>query len=468
MNDKEEVKKEKKKFNLFSNRENVDKTKDKIRLNKTIGFLKSKRLYVIAVIVVFIALIVIFNTLSYMKTLKYKPYIQYEDKMKVYGFDTMYNNKSAKTSESVTKAEALKLALAATFNTSDITDFASSNNSYVDATWVEYAEAAGITSEKLDASSSSKIVDYISVIEYFENCKLKFLTDYPVKNTSSNLLNINTYNATQQAAIKDMVASEIIKIVSNKFDGRDNIFKGQLNELVVNFVEKYNTITVQGEKININPEKIPSNANQYPYTLASVDKSIYEKPFAEVYQPEVMQPVEIFKFKKEFYPQIERYSEEYLNAILNVNYTTITEDSFRDKISEYLIYKPNDYAIKKYVENVKNNEIIIEGSANAQFPTIYTDGVSYRIRMKVSFEIKSSNTKTNLIYLDYINGLDKTYEKTKYDLIVDYYMTNSLSSNTIFMKEVDLYGAILDKETCGITQKEDTEDYSKDGEDANE
>jgi len=265
-----------------------------------------------------------------------------------------------------------------------------------------------------------------------------------------------------------MIANEIISVNPNELSGNKYIFKGQLNELVVNFVQKYNTITMTDEKLNINPEKMPSNANEYPYTVINVDKSIYEKPFAADFSTEAMAPVKLYRFKKESYTQIKRFAEEYFNNILNINYNNITEDSFKEKLAEYLIYMPNDDAIKKYIENVKSNEIIIQGSAKVQFPIIYSDGISYRIRMKLIFEIKSSKSKLNLIYLDYLNGLDKTYEKNKYELIVDYYMTNAIENKDIYMKEVDLYNAIIDKELSGITQKIDTETYFKEGKDANE
>ncbi len=221
-----------------------------------------------------------------------------------------------------------------------------------------------------------------------------------------------------------------------------------------------------GQKLNINPEKIPVNATEYPYTLASIDKSIYEKEFDVKFETEVMPPVQLFRYKKESYAQIQRFAEEYFNTILNINYTTITEESFKAKLAEYLIYKPNDYAIKSYIENVKNNEIVMEGISKLQFPIIYSDGLSYRVRMKITFEIKSSKTKNNLIYLDYLEGLNITYEKNSYDLIIDYYMTNALDNPNIFMREVDLYKSIIDKDKSEIIQEIDNETYFKEGQDA--
>jgi hypothetical protein len=466
MKKKEELKSEKKKFNLLSNKERLQKVKEYILEKKKNILLKKKKIYITIILTTIVISLIIFGVIKYINNLRYEPYIKYEEKMNIYGFDSMYNNKSAKTSELVTKSEALKLALSTIFNTSDISNFAIVSDEYKDATWVDYAKAAKITKEDINVNNFNNNVKYIDVIEYFENCKIIFLKNESIKNIEINLKDIGKYTTSQQVILKDMIANEIISIFSNKLNGNNNIFKGQLNELVVNFAEKYNTITMPGEKININPEKIPSNASEYPYTLASVDKSVYEKSFDIQYTAEVMPPIKLFRYKKEFYAQIERFAEGYFNTILNIDYNTITEDSFKLALADYLIYKPNDYAVKSYIDNVKANQIVIVGNAKVQFPIIYSDGLSYRVRIRLTFEIKSSNTKDNLIYLDYLNGLKIIYEKNKYDLIVDYYMTNAIDNTDIYMREVDLYNSIIDKDKSGIIQEIDTETYFKEGPDA--
>ncbi len=470
-NDKKESKNNKfnlfTKINIFEFKKNNKTNKNKeLKDNQKKNIFLNKSLIYIIVTISILVILATFSTVVYIKNLKYKSYIKYEDKMKIYGFDSMYDNKSAKTDELVTKTEALKILLSAVFNTSDISNFALNSNEYPDAIWVDYAKSSGITNEDINKDNYWNNAKYIDVIVYFENSKVKILKE-KIADTESKIEDINKYTLAEQTAIKDMIASQIIFLYSNNVNGSEKIFKGQLNELVINFVEKYNTITMNREKINVNPEKFPSNAKDFPYTLANIDKSVYEKTFNTQYSSEAMLPVELFRYKKEEYSQIQRFAEEYFNAVLNVNYNTITEDGFKTKLSEYLIYKPNDYAVKRYIENVKTNEIIIEGAAKVQFPVIYSDGISYRVRIRITFDIKNSKTKDNLIYLDYINGLKKTYEANKYDLIIDYYMTNAIDNSNIYMKEVDLYGSILDNKISKITQEVDKENYFKEGEDAN-
>jgi len=449
--------KEKKKFGLFANKEKLDQAKKSIQDKKKNILLKNKLLYVIIAVTILIISLLTFAVISYMKTLRYDSYIKYEEKMKTYGFDKMYNNKSAKTSESVTEAEALKLVLSAVFNTDDISGFAEEHNEYENAIWVEYAKYFKITKEDININNYNHKAKYIDVISYLENCKLNFLKDIEIKDTDIKVEDITEYTIEEQTSIKDMIANEIITLMSNKIKGKEVIFKGQLNELVVNFVEKYNTITMSGDKININPEKIPANADQYPYTLATVDKATYEIPFKTEYIPDSRTAKDLYSLKKELYPQVKASTHEFLNIMLNVDYKTITEDGLRSKIQKYLIFAPNESAIKFYVKYVKDNEIVIEGKSELQVPIIYYDGFLFRARVKLTFEVKHSNTKLNLLYLDCFDNLNKTYEKSSYEILADIPLTNAIGSEKMYMQQADLYNSILNKENCGITKEVDNE-----------
>jgi hypothetical protein len=386
-------------------------------------------------------------------TISQGSYAKYEEKMKVYGFSTLYNNKSAKTSETVTKAEALKMAIAIVFNTNDISGFALENDEYDNAIWVDFAKAKEITKEDINISNYMNKATYIDVISYFEIAKVKFLKKQAIKDTDIYLTDMSKYSDEEQSAVKDMVANEIIYPLADKLNGSNNIFKGQLNEIVVNFIEKYNTTLKNGDKININPEKMPSNSDQYSFILSNINKSIYEMPFQVEYKKDFLNPKELYTYKRMYYPQMIDSSESFFNVLLNVNYNTITENGLKEKLSEFFVFEPNDYAIKKYVENVKKNKIIIEGKAKMLVPMVYCDGLSYRARMQITFEVKNSTTKDNLIYLDYIGGLKKTYSKVKYEFIADYYMANAIGTQNVYMQQEDLYRTIINKEKSGITQE---------------
>ncbi len=381
-----------------------------------------------------------------------KKYSKYEEKMKIFGFDYLYNNQRPNSNEPVTKAEALKLAIAAVFNTDDISGFAAWHDEYENAIWVEYAKDSGITSENINMSNFEQKATYIDVITYLENCKKIFLKTYPVKTTDTKFKDIFEYSAEQQAAVADMLESGIITKLSDNLDGNKNIFKGQLNEMVVNFAERYNTIAPSGEKLVLDPKKQPSNANMYPYVLESVDKSYYEKPFF-FYDSDKSLPKDLYAMKKGSYSQFEERSEDFLNNILNIDYRTITEEDFKERISRYLIFKPSDVNIRYYVKYVKDNQIIIEGSSKLLLPIIYFDGFDYRVRLRLNFEVKNSKTKDNLLYLDILNDYPVTYKNKKFDILVDYPVPITIGNNNIYMDESELYKGILDKDKCGITQK---------------
>ena len=382
-----------------------------------------------------------------------KSNIIYEEKMKTFGFDKLYDNKRAETCEPVTKAEALKLAMAVIFNLDNTLAFYENPEEYENANWVELAKAEGITKEDINISNYNQKATYIEVISYFENCKAKLLKDYPIKDTQVNFNDISTYSTEQQTAIKDMVANGIIYPLSDNLNGSARIFKGQLNELVVNFAEKYNTIAMLGDKINIDTEIMPSNAAKYPYTITTVDKAVYEIPFTNNDSRSSLSARDLYAYKKQLYPQIQVWSEEFFNNILNIDYKTITEQSLIEKLSPYLIFSPNNSAVAMYVKYVKANEIIIEGSSKLQIPIIYFDGSSYRMRLRLTFEIKHSKTKDSLLYLDWLDGSKETYTKNSYDILVDYYSSNVIGNNNLYMNEYGLYKAILQKDKCGITQE---------------
>jgi hypothetical protein len=240
---KEEIKTEIQEGNKSPQLTNKDKLeaakKETMKAREKLKFkfnFKFKKVYAFSAVGILVLIVLIMFLCNYLDSLKYKPYLQYEEKMKVYGFDKLYNNQSAKTSEIVTKAEALKLAIAAVFNTSDISGFAAEHNEYENAIWVEYAKDTKVTTEDININNYNNKVKYIDVISYFENCKKLFLKNEKIDNLSTKFKDIDKYKVEEQTAIKDMVSNGIIAEISNKLNGNRNIFKGQLNELVLIFL----------------------------------------------------------------------------------------------------------------------------------------------------------------------------------------------------------------------------------------
>lgn len=415
--------------------------------------IKSKISIIIIASILVLIISAIIGISIFVSNLKYEPYKKYEEDMKTYVFDIVYDNKTAKTSEKVTKSEAIKMVLAAVFNTSDISGFAKApTEDYENAIWVQYAVDRGIIAEnEITKDNYNKKATYIDVIRYFAAAKTKIL-EKNLDDTNVKIKDINTYTPDEQVAIKDMVYNNIFELKSNKVNGRKKIFKGQLNEMIKHFVEKYNTITLYGEKLNINPDKIPSNADEYPYTLASVDKSVYEIPFIVSDSTEFKNPKTLYLMRKEFYSQMVRKAEGYLNNVINVDYRNINVDDLKEKYKEYNSYILYDSSFEEYVNYVKANRIKISGTVRAQVPALYYDGSYYRVRTKVEFNIENSDTNVNLLFGDILKGNNIEYSDKQYAIYVDLLMENVGGSRTTYVIPNCIYSMIPNKENIKIKE----------------
>jgi hypothetical protein len=221
-------------------------------------------------------------------------YVKYEEKMKTYGFDKVYDNGSAKSDESVTMMEVVKLALSVTLNLGNVESHYLRDPLKRGINWVAFSNAYKLVTEDMKIEDYNDKAKYINAISYFQNCKTSFLHDQSIKEEEVSLMDMDKYSLEQQTAIKDMVANRIIYLLADKLNGDEYIFKGQLNELVVNFAEQYNTIVSKGNKINTDPDKMPSNAYLYPYILSNVDISTYEKPLFVDYNKNKWSPKEFY------------------------------------------------------------------------------------------------------------------------------------------------------------------------------
>lgn len=435
-----------------NSKSNVKSSKTKLKSPK---MLKSKITIAILVLIVIVLLSAIFGIVYFVNLNKYKQYIKYEEPMVNYAFDKVYNNSSAKTSEKVTKSEAIKMILSALLNQSDISGFAKEpEDNYTNAIWVEYAKFRGIISdEDITKDNADDKATYVEVIRYLANAKVKMLEKDLDTKEDLKIKDIDKYKPDEQIAIQDMIINQIITVNTKKIKGNSHIFKGQLNELISNFVVKYNTITVNGEKMNINEDRMPSNKEEYPYTLSSVDKNLYEKDFYVDNQEEFQNPKEVYAVKKEYYTQIQEIAEGYYNTILNVDYNTIDYQKMNKKLSSYVLYGTS--GLKEYVEYVKAHKIKIEGKSTVLFPAIYFDGLQYIVRMKLEFEIKNSDTKNNLLYMDPIENTDKPikYNNKTYTIYIDTRMSNAISgSDALYNDNITIYNLLLKNQSDTMTR----------------
>ncbi|MGN1012743.1 MAG: hypothetical protein ACI4ON_02800 [Clostridia bacterium] len=414
---------------------------------------KNKIIFTMSIIlIVIVAIAVIF--LGYtLININYSKYEKYEDKMDIYGFSQVYNNGKANTREKVTKSEAVKMIIACLYNVSEIDGIAlPTEETYSNAIWVEYAIKQGIvTREEVNASNADDKVKYQEVLVWLYNIKAKILNIEPDTSANYKIKDINAYNADQQLAIYDLLNSEIIVTNTKRIDGKKKLYKGKLNELIVNFAEKYNTITVGDARININEDKIPSNANMYPYTLASVQKEIYEINFVNAQKEGFISPISYYPDNKQYYSQIKSYVENYYNYILTVDYNTISKEQIKRKLKKYVLEDFDDTKLDEYVNYAKDNHIKLNGKATAQLPCVYYDGQDYRVRVKLEIVVESSDTKDNILLYD-LDGSTISYNSNQITVYIDTIMNKNDTSETLFIKEGTIKPMIV-KTSSSIVSK---------------
>lgn len=424
-------------------------------------FEKNKKMCIIIGSILIIALVII---LVYFvaSIIKYKKYAHYEDKMDSYGFDRLYNNGSAKSSESVTKSEAIKLVIGTCLNTFDISGFSKiPTEEYDNAIWVLYAQDMGLVdSNDLNKDTVKQKVKYVNVIKYFANAKEKLLhmplTEEKNEEIFEKISDLPKYTKEEQIAIIDLVSNDILKEFDKKINGNKNICKGQLNEIVVNYIEKYELF---GEKIQTDESRLPSNASEYAYISENVAKEVYEIPFKVNDEQKVVTPKECFSNLKAEYAQLIYKVEKYYNTVLNIDYATTTTENLKNNLYNLTLMDASEANLNEYVEYIKTNQIKITGNAKVQTPIIYDDGMNYRFRAKLEFKIESSLTNDNLLYGDLFSGETIRYDNKDYSIIVDVGFGSAIGTTSYYMQSSTLDEIIVGNKNPGVGKPYATNDF---------
>lgn len=413
-------KKENKKVSL------KDKIKKHIKKYK-----KIYRLILLALIAVFVVLAIYVGIRNYML---FKKYGKYENAMNSYGYSILYNNESPKSYEKVTKVEMVKIILSSIYNTTEIESRGfNTKGNFEGEEWVKAAEAFDIVKkEEINKDNYDEIATRKEAVIAYLNARSK-LMDIPVSSKKeSSFKNLQSYTQEERMYINDAVENGLIKNSKKKINLEEKMYKGQFNELVVKFVEEYNTVAPEGETIVTKKDSKPSNSDIYPYILYSVPKEVYEYELINENGVDYASPVETFKYRKDYYGQVEFRAEDYYNRILNIDYKTINKDTFVEETNYFLRFDYSD-VIKEYVDYVIANKIVIEGTAQVQFPVFYLDGIRYRARIKLSFEIKNSNTDKNILLGDTYRATEVTYKNKKYEVYIDAPMGTTMLSKSLML-----------------------------------
>ena len=392
-----------------------------------------KKKYIIPIIVVSILVIIAIVSLIIFLLNKDNGKI-YEEKIKKYGIEKLYNNGTSNKSEYVTKSEALKLIIGTLLNVDNVDNYMLGNevnDSYENAKWVEYAKLSNVISnDYITAQNENERISYIDIVKIASNAKNTLLLKTKNEDNLVDIENKDKLTQEEQTALVDLIKDVVIdsKFYSKNYN--KDVKKQKFNEFICNLFEKYSGVIPEGENvINDNKDK-PSNYNEYPYILESVEKGTYEKSRFVFSDEDMLLPIDSFYKIKNLYPVIKEKVESYYNVILNVNYENITKENFNSSKQNFSI--PLNYSDSNYVDYVIQNEIKIEGNAKVQMPIIYYDGMRYRVRVKLEFEILNSKTGKDILYMD-INNSKEDYQKQKYIMYVDVPLL--VEENDIFVIE---------------------------------
>lgn len=343
---------------------------------------------------------------------KYKKYETYEENMNNYGFNLMYNNSNSNTYNKVTKSELVKIVISSLLNTYDISDiWQIEEPEYENQVWVDYAEQNGLLSEnEINSSNQNKRATYLEALNLLGNYKKNVLEKSFDVEGAPNFKDFDKYTNDQQLLIKDMVWNKILDNSTDNLKLNRVIVKGELNQLIIRFVEKYNTMTISSEdKININKEKLPYNYKNYTYTLANINKKIYEAKYDNKDVSKSILPKDMYIKYKDKIPEWITMINEYYNTILNVNYEKFDKNTFLKDINAFVVNNYDIKTIEDYQKYITENKISISGMVKVQMPIIYYDGESIRIRTRLQYDIITSNTNENLLFGDLISGRQINY-----------------------------------------------------------
>ena len=457
----------------------------------------NKKRLAISICIFVIAISIIVTIIMLVTKAKYK-YGQYDTLMENLLYTNLYNNQKANPSEGVTKSEAIKIILGTSLDTLDIknklkgddlytydkskigeySDYVKGKDDsividkiieytqkneetkqerpeeYKNELWIRYANAINMFggAEEISKNNANDKIKLVDVIRYMGYAKTKILGKTLDTSFTPSFSDYEKYSNEEKSAIADMVFNKIIDDSKGKLNGNKNITKSQFNAMIIKYAFKYSLVTLDEDKVNINEEKMPSNKDEFPYTLSNVTKSIYE---IEMYKENenFKNPRLTYAKLKPYYERINRKMKNYFGAIVNINYENT--DEFELSVNDFF----TDYdALKKYIKYVKDNKIKVEGTAKVINPVIYYDGANYRARVKLEYEVKEGKSLKNVLYGD----TDSEYKLEKVTKYIDTVFYINDTYNNISIKTVPIDSMISGKIT---NNEKNTTDENKSNED---
>lgn len=415
--------------------------------------MKNKKIVRLLLVLFCVMILIVIGIFIYFNFFKEIKNSEFEEKINIYGLNKIYNNQSSKPNENVTKIEAIKLVIAATNNTLNFDSVTLGYEGNEEEKILQYAYKSGIVSieevNKNNCKSKAKIID---LIKYISRAKYYILKKDYLEMDNILLKDYDKYNEEEKIYISDLLAKEIIENNDYKLNANSNLKKHLCNKYIVNYINKMNLL-FSSDNLVTESDKLPENANEYPYIISGVEKEVYEQNYIIDNKDNFLNPSEFYTYRKDYYDLTIKRAEEYYNAILNVSYETINYNDMYNKLESLVTGKVNEKQLKDYIEYVKNNKIVIEGTAKAQVPCIYNDGGSCRIRMLLNFDIKNSLTRSDILYMDLSTNSKKNYGKNNYNIYIDAVMGYVLGSEQVYVTQKSVSSMLLDMSKDEIVVK---------------
>lgn len=396
-----------------------------------------KLIIIILIIIVVITLSVLL--INYLKKVSYtKKYKEYSQKITELKLSEFYSGGDANDYEYVTYGEAAGLCVYANTKRFRIEDlgyaptFDGQNSSSI--TYLN--EMAIETNIKLNEENNNKLISRIEVINILGQLKEKVLEKK--LDTDVGRLTITRAHKLDEkrlAYLKDAVKSGVLEN-SGKVGEKDYIRRGELNKIICEYITKVNVLGTNFGTVVTDPEKLPSNASEYPFILEEYEKELYEAPLkTSLYGDPLSTPANIFgQMEYGIEKTVERV-QKYTDLLLNVDYNNIDEEKLIEEYNSTMQYHLNDEEIRNYINYVKEHKLIIKGESKVLVPSIYHDGLIFRIRVKMDFEILEGDTKTNVLLGDGMFSQDTPKEyKSKNSYIVDAPIEYGINTIDFFTK----------------------------------
>ncbi len=420
--------------------------KQKVKNSKNISKdNKNKKGFKVGIIVVSFV-IVLLVILSFYYILSKEKSNEYSKKINTWGLSKLYDNNQTYSWQNVSKIEALRIVIAASTNKTNVKSLYNPKDEMSDdEIFMYYANYNNlIDDDSINNNNMNENATMLDVIMLINNSRKNILKKEITGVGNPIFSDFDIYTDIQKAYIRNLVKDEIIQNNDKKLNADKDIRKGELNKIIVNYVYKYSTFSLNGEVMIRNEEDMPKNVDEYPYVLENVPKEVYEQKNTVYDYDYYLNAADFFDIRREYYWTTVYNSNKYFDTILNVDYNTITYEGLRDSIKNYVVGRYEEDVLKEYVDYVKKNNIKITGKSTSCLPAIYNDGRRCVIRTKLEFNIESSNTKENLLCFDKMYNAKVYYDKTNYTIYIDAQMGYVSDSKLVYNQQQPVYTMLLD------------------------